>query len=103
MKLKIANFNAKDLSEYINLKYTELSGESIEPGVFLRSERSCRRDLLKLGAKFEHNKKRPYFEGNEREDVKEYRKAFVEMFDIKRKISAIFEKMMKNMKKASLF
>jgi hypothetical protein len=62
MKLKIANFNAKDLSEYINLKYTELSGESIEPGVFLRSERSCRRDLLKLGAKFERNKKRPYFE-----------------------------------------
>ena len=38
MKQKIANFKARDLSQFINSKYTEISGESIEPGVVLRSE-----------------------------------------------------------------
>ena len=46
MKDKIANFKARDLSEFINLTYTQLSSESIDEGVFLRSESSCRRDLL---------------------------------------------------------
>ena len=93
MKQKIANFKARDLSQFINSKYTEISGESIEPGVVLRSERSCRRDLLKWGAKFECNKKRPYFEGHERTDVKEYRKEFVKMFDIKKKDFGYIQKM----------
>jgi hypothetical protein len=85
MKQKIANFKARGFFQFINSKYTEISGESIEPGVVLRSERSCRRDLLIWGAKFECNKKRPYFEGYERTDVKENRKEFVKMFDIKKK------------------
>ena len=93
MKQKIANFKARDLSKFINEKYTEISGQSIEEGVFLRSERNCRRDLLKWGAKFECNKKRPYFEGHERPDVKEYRKEFVKLFDIKKKDFGYLQKM----------
>ena len=85
MKDKIANFKSRELCKFINEAYTNLTGESIEEGVFLRSERSCRRDLLKWGAKFECNKKRPYFEGHERSDVLEYRKTFIKQFDIKNK------------------
>ncbi len=82
MSSKIANFKAKDLSKFINEKFTELYGKVIEDGVFVRSERSCRRDLLKWGAKFEPNKKRPYFEGHERPDVVRSRNKFVSFFDI---------------------
>ena len=85
MKDKIANFKSRDLANFINETYTKLTGEVFEDGVFLRSERSCRRDLLKWGAKYECNKKRPYFEGHERSDVLEYRKRFIDLFDIKNK------------------
>ena len=98
MKEKAANFKARDLSKFINSAYTNLTNEIIEEGVFLRSERSCRRDLLKWGTKFEFNKKRPYFEGHERPDVLEYRKKFIESFDIKIKDFGYIQKRDENNK-----
>ena len=82
IKDKVANFKSKELSQFINSTFTKLTGETIEDGVFVRSESSCRRDLIKWGAKFECNKKRPYFEGHERSDVIDYRNKFIELFDI---------------------
>jgi hypothetical protein len=44
------------------------------------SEEGCRVDLLKWGGKWDKNKNRPYFEGNEREDVVVQRNEFVNYF-----------------------
>ena len=46
----------------------------------VRSEESCRVDLLKWGARWQSNKSRPYFEGHERADVVEARESFVNYF-----------------------
>ena len=97
MKEKAANFKARDLSKFINSAYTNLTNEIIEEGVFLRSERSCRRDL-KWGTKFEFNKKRPYLEGHVWPDVLEYRKNFIECFDIKIKDFGYIQKRDENNK-----
>ena len=53
----------------------------LKPDQLVRSEESCRIDILKWGAKFEKNSNRPYFEGHEREDVVNARKKFLEFFD----------------------
>ncbi|CAF3889700.1 unnamed protein product, partial [Rotaria sp. Silwood1] len=47
---------------------------------YVRSERSCRLDLKKWGAKFEKNSQRPYFEGHERDDVVNNRNMFINYF-----------------------
>ena len=41
-------------------------------------------DLISLGAKWDKNSNRPYFEGHERSDVVDARKEFVAYFLIKR-------------------
>jgi hypothetical protein len=61
--------------------------------VKIRSENSCRRDLLKWGAKYEKIKKRPYFHGHERPDVVEYRNEFVKIFDICKKSFGFIKKL----------
>ena len=53
--------------------------------MIVQTENSCRRDLLKWGAKFVKNKKRPYFFGHERPDVVDYRDKFVNTFNISKK------------------
>ena len=92
---------ARYLSKFIHSAYTNLTSEIIEKGVFLRSERSCRRDL-KWGTKFEFNKKRPYLEGHVWPDVLEYRKNFIECFDIKIKDFGYIKKKDKNDNKTFL-
>ncbi len=46
----------------------------------IRSERSCRLDLPRWGAKFEASSQRPYFEGHERDDVVKHRNEFINYF-----------------------
>ena len=41
---------------------------------------SCRADLIRWGAKWDHNKNRPYFEGHERDDVVIEREKFIDYF-----------------------
>ncbi|CAF1590350.1 unnamed protein product, partial [Didymodactylos carnosus] len=74
-------FKALDLAQFIDGKYYELTG--IQKQIvddFIRSERSCRVDLRRWGAKFEANSPRPYFEGHERDDVVEHRNEFIRYF-----------------------
>lgn len=82
---KKCDFDSKDLAKYVDNRFREIIKESNEeygfdPNKLVRSEESCRADLLKWGAKFEKNKSRPYFEGHERTDVVEKRNQFVEYF-----------------------
>jgi hypothetical protein len=46
----------------------------------IRSEKSCRLDLRRWGAKFEANSQRPHFEGHERDDVVKHRNEFINYF-----------------------
>jgi hypothetical protein len=92
MQDKAGNFQAKELEDSINGKFEEASGEMLAEGVSIRAESSCRRDLLKWGAKYEINKKRPYFHGHERPDVIEYRNEFVKKFDITKKSFGFLQK-----------
>jgi hypothetical protein len=80
------------LEIFINSKFEEASGENLEDGVTIRKENACRRDLLKWGAKYEKNKKRPYSFGHERPDV-EYRHEFVKNFDITKKDFGFLQKL----------
>ncbi|CAF1619347.1 unnamed protein product, partial [Didymodactylos carnosus] len=67
---KSGEFKALDLAQFIDEKYYELPEIKKQIGDdFIRSERSCRLDLRRRGAKFEANSQRPYFEGHKREDV----------------------------------
>ena len=66
---KSSLFTTQTLAMFINERYTELTGEAFESGEFIRSLSSCRIDLIRWGAKFSKNKKRPYFSGHERDDV----------------------------------
>jgi len=77
---KSAEFKAADLAEFINEKYFELTGVQKTTNEFVRSERSCRMDLRRWGAKFEANSQRPYFEGHERDDVVKHRNEFINYF-----------------------
>jgi hypothetical protein len=92
MQDKAGNFKAKELEDFINGKFEEARGEKLAEGVTIRAESSCRRDLLKWGAKYEINKKRPYFHGHERPDVIEYRNEFVKKFDITKKSFGFLQK-----------
>lgn len=78
---KSGEFKALDLAQFINTKYHELNDTGDESsGLYVRSERSCRLDLRRWGAKFEANAQRPYFEGHEREDVVKHRNEFINYF-----------------------
>lgn len=73
-------FSVNELAKYLTKKYEELSGETLPDGSFIRSDSSLRLDLIRWGAQWDDNNKRPYFEGHERDDVTEYRKEFVHFF-----------------------
>lgn len=77
---KSAAFKATDLVDFVNERFHELVGIPLTTGTPVRSERSCRVDLRKWGAKFEANSQRPYFEGHERQDVVEHRNEFINYF-----------------------
>ncbi|CAF3154222.1 unnamed protein product [Rotaria sp. Silwood2] len=78
---KSADFKAADLAQFIDTKYYELTRiEKRTEDDLIRSERSCRLDLRRWGAKFEANSQRPYFEGHERNDVVEHRNEFINYF-----------------------
>ncbi|CAF1539367.1 unnamed protein product, partial [Rotaria sp. Silwood1] len=78
---KSADFKALDLAQFIDDKYYELIGIQRQAGDdFIRSERICRLDLRRWGAKFEANSQRPYFEGHERDDVVKHRNEFINYF-----------------------
>lgn len=78
---KSGEFKALDLAQFIDEKYYELTGIQKQRGDdLIRSERSCRLDLRRWGAKFEANSQRPYFEGHERDDVVKHRNEFINYF-----------------------
>ena len=78
---KSAEFKAADLAQFIDSKYYELTGITKQTtDDLIRSERSCRLDLRRWGAKFEANSQRPYFEGHERDDVVKHRNEFINYF-----------------------
>ena len=64
LKKKTSEFKAVDLCNFIDAKFYEVTGlkKNINDP-YVRSERSCRLDLRRWGAKFEKNTQRPYFEG----------------------------------------
>ena len=78
---KKCSFCVKDLAKFIDKRFRELYPNLITDyynDKLIRSEESCRTDLLKWGAKFDKNKNRPYFEGHERQDVVASRNSFIE-------------------------
>lgn len=77
---KNAEFSVLDLAKFITERYQEETGIELETGKLIRSESSCKLDLLKWGAKWDSLKKKPYFEGHERSDVVEQRNRFVSYF-----------------------
>ena len=78
---KSGEFKSLDLAQFIDEKYYELMGikKQIDDDL-IRSERSCRLDLRRWGAKFDANSQRPYFEGHERDDVVKHRNEFINYF-----------------------
>ena len=76
---KESSFSFQELAKFITEKYKDYGGE-IEDDELIRSEASCRIDLLKWGAVWDSNKKRPYFEGHERDDVVKHRQSFIDYF-----------------------
>ena len=78
---KECNLDVKTLTDFINKKFFELTGEAQdEEGDLIRRESAVLEDLKRWGASFEPNSKRPYFEGHEREDVVEHRVNFIDHF-----------------------
>lgn len=84
---KKSNFKVKDLALFVNERFNQLYGspfnvadENSDKIQLIRSEESIRCDLIRWGAKYDSNKKRPYFEGHEREDVIKNRVDFCNYF-----------------------
>ena len=80
---KKCSFIVKQLAYFVNSQFNLLYGDMFperDKEKLIRSEESCRVDLIDWGAKWDKNKNRPYFEGHEREDVEVKRKEFVEYF-----------------------
>ena len=66
------------LPQFIDKKFYELTGTQKKSSHHLiRSERICRLDQRRWGAKFEANTQRPYCESHEREDVVKHRNEFI--------------------------
>ncbi len=69
------------MAQFIDEKYYELKGIKKPIGDdLIRSERICRLNLRRRGAKFETNSQRPYFEGHEKDDVVKHRNEFIGYF-----------------------
>lgn len=78
---KSSNFSPMDLANFItNLYKKEPNAIELDENELIRSESSCRGDLIKWGFYLGNNSNRPYFEGHEREDVVKSRKEFVSYF-----------------------
>ena len=82
---KKCDFSVNELAVFVDKIFRDFYSVTIEKFGFeskklIRSEESCRLDLLRWGAKFSKNSNRPYFEGHEREDVVEKRKEFCQYF-----------------------
>ncbi|CAF1656724.1 unnamed protein product [Rotaria magnacalcarata] len=78
---KVASFTSMDLALFIGTAYYETIGITKDTdSELIRSVSSCRNDLRWWGATFKENGARPYFEGHERQDVVESRKAFIDSF-----------------------
>ena len=74
-------FKVNDLANFVTERYKEIEpNNELENDELIRSESSCRADLIRWGAKWDHNKNRPYFEGHEREDVVIEREKFIDYF-----------------------
>lgn len=71
---------AQHISKIFKIQYNELYETLVNKDGLIRSNESCRVDLLRWGAKWDSNKNRPYFEGHEREDVVLSRIKFTEHF-----------------------
>jgi hypothetical protein len=54
--------------------------DALNAGKLIRSDESCRLDLIEWGAINAKNSVRPYFEGHEREDVVISREFFIDHF-----------------------
>ena len=70
------------MAKFVDKRFREtyadiLNQDELRNDKFIRSVESCRSDLLRWGAKFDKNTKRPYFEGHERPDVVFKRKELV--------------------------
>lgn len=71
---KECTFDLNKLATFVDQRFREIYADKLKELNFdsdelIRSEESCRADLMKWGAKWDKNKNRPYFEGHEREDV----------------------------------
>jgi hypothetical protein len=77
---KSAIFTTNQLALFLTKRFEEINEIKLNDGQLIRSEASCRLDLLKWGACWEKNSSRPYFEGHERPDVIEQRQNFIKFF-----------------------
>ena len=77
---KSADFTVVDLSNFVDMKFYQLTQKVKVSDVLVRSVESCRLDLRRWGAKFRQNSQRPYFEGHERSDVVAHRREFITHF-----------------------
>lgn len=83
---KKCGFKVKDIAKFVNDRFKELYGSSLanddsdDNNKLIRSEENTWCDLIRWGAVYDPNKKRPYFEGHERDDVVKNRKEFCKYF-----------------------
>ena len=75
-----SSFTTLKLVEHIKNLYIEETEEHFEENEIVRSESSCRRDLLDWGFYLGSNFNRSYFEGHERDDVVAVRNKLVDYF-----------------------
>lgn len=82
-KQKKCCFFVENLAKFIDDRFYFYHGETFkknENEPYIRSVESCRADLIKWGARWDSNSKRPYFEGHERDDVVQHRGEFIKYF-----------------------
>ncbi len=80
MSKKECTFTSKALADHITNQFCEITGiskDNILNGL-VRSERMVRFDMKNWGYKWKNNKKRPFFEGHERDDVVKHRSEFID-------------------------
>ncbi|CAF3692205.1 unnamed protein product [Rotaria socialis] len=77
---KAASFTSLELAQYVDKQYYDFTGEAKVTNDLIRSEKACRLDLRRWGCRFEKNTAKPYWAGDERSDVVEARKQFVQYF-----------------------
>jgi hypothetical protein len=85
MSKNTCEFDAKKLAKFVDTRFRDIYKEEsadfgLDSNKLIRSESSCKTDLIKWDCKWDKNSNRPYFEGHERPDVVEKRKEFVNHF-----------------------